>query len=397
MQADERESMSERHVHYHADGTECCGKHDQGEDHECTCGHDHGHEHHHAHGEECGCGHEHHHHGDDCGCGHDHHHDHWDYDRATEPAVINMGDGFMMVDFYADDETELTAPEAEEFDFEHNGVTYHARRWGNPEKRPVLMLHGFMQTGAGWDFVASELGLEYCVYALDFVGHGASGKPAEADHYSYDAAVETAAAFLREVACPHPETGEIRKAHVVGYSMGGRVALGLLSTCKELLQTVCLESCNLGPVDEEERAAAAERNAEWAARLRTDGMENFVAFWEELPLFATQKERGLHNRLRAERCANDAEAMALCLEGMGKHTMPLEHESVRVLMNSWLPIKYVWGTEDEGCRRVARMLDERGLDVSATSTGHNTHAEAPMIYLRLVRDFFAGNELKGLL
>ncbi len=58
-----------------------------------------------------------------------------------------------------------------------------------------------------------------------------------------------------------------RRAHVMGYSMGGRIALGLASSEKDLLYSLILESCNFGPEGNEQRAAAEERNAGWAQRF----------------------------------------------------------------------------------------------------------------------------------
>ena len=348
-------------------GHQCCsGEHSH--DEECACGHDHREE-------GCACGHD-YEHGHDhggCGCGgEDHGHGH---------------EGHSHVDPYA----VVTAT------FTLGDVKWRVRRWGDPSGHPVVMLHGFMQSAASWDFIAPEVASQgRCVYALDLVGHGGSDAPSDPEAYSYEALADGVASFLENVACVDPSTGERRKAAVIGYSRGGRLALRLVETRADLLRGVLLESCGFGPVDEAARQAARERNEGWAARLREEGMEAFVAYWEDLPLFATQRERGLDERLRPERLANDAQAMAHIVERAGKHVMPLEQETIDALSFTWVPVAYVCGEEDASTGELAHKLHERGIEVHRAGTGHNVHLEAPMLYLGIVQDFLRSTELSGL-
>lgn len=372
-------SHHDHHLHGHGD---CSHEHQQ--DGQSHSGHDH-----HA----CGCGHDHDH--------HDHHHGyhhHHETETASAPLVLAdlLGVGAFGAGAWDVIEDDYQEPPFTEFTFSHKGVGWHVSRWGNAADMPLVMLHGFMQTAATWNFFAPELAQNHCVYALDFVGHGQSDKPDDAESYTYDAVVEAIEAFLRDVACVHPDTHEQRKAHILGYSMGGRVAAWVAARNPNLVYSVILESCNFGPVDEEEREAAKARTADWVERLRRDGIDDFVSFWEELPLFATQKERALDAQLRPERTANDANALALCLEGMGKHAMPLEGDLIGSLTSTWLPLKYLCGSHDPSSERLARLLGREGFDVTTASVGHNVHLEAPMAYLGTVRQFLEGIELRGL-
>ena len=175
-------------------------------------------------------------------------------------------------------------PPTREFDFDWEGQKIHVYQWGKAENIPVVLLHGFMQTGLSWSIIGAALSGNHCAYALDFLGHGRSSKPDDAELYRYGALVRMVESFLEQVACVGPE-GAKRRAHVIGYSMGGRVALGLASSEKDLLYSLILESCNFGPEGNEQRAAAEELNAGWAQRLRDNGIEEFVEYWEALPLF----------------------------------------------------------------------------------------------------------------
>lgn len=364
------------HDHTHA-GAECCdgSHHHDGccdgsnhAEHECCGGHDHASAH------------------DDC-CGRHH-------GGMASVAELDVP-GFTILSESADGVVTFVPDAPVEFDFAYDGLVLHGRRWGDASMSPVVLLHGFMQSSASWGFVASGLAEDHCVYALDLVGHGKSDRPDDAAAYDYDAVADSVAAFLDKVACMSPADGSRRKAHVLGYSMGGRIALSLMARHSGLLHSVMLEGCGLGPADEDERAAARERNAGWARRLREGDMASFVEYWEGLDLFATQRERGLDARQRAGRLANDPEAMARCVERAGKHAMPLERESLGMVQSSWLPVLYFCGTSDAGASRVAHALTHCGVQVVEAQTGHNVHLEAPMLYLREVKEFLSGIELKG--
>ncbi len=360
------------HDYEHEEDHDCCGAHGHNAGDGCGCGHDHAHAHDHAAGDSCGHGHAHAH-------------------TRTVPNANEelLASGWLMPNRVAAPEVP---PPANEFDFAWNGETLHVYQWGEPGAIPVVALHGFMQTGMSWAAVAGVLSADHCVYALDFTGHGKSSKPTAPEPYSYDAAVSSVQAFLREVACSNGQ----RRAHLLGYSMGGRVAAGVAAKERDCLYSLVLESCNLGPATEADRTAAQNRNNGWAAQLRVDGIAPFVEYWEQLPLFATQRELGFDSVLREERLANDAEAMALCLEGAGKHAMPLEDEAFAMLSATWVPIKYLWGHEDAKSQPIAHRFEHEGFDVTSFSTGHNVHLEAPALYTKAVQQFLSGIEPKAL-
>lgn len=284
-----------------------------------------------------------------------------------------------------------------EFDFDAgNGALLHVRFWGDPREQPLVLLHGFMQSSRVWDFLGPELADDHhCVLAIDLVGHGASACPDNASCYDFNALILQVTRFVDQIACLDPITGNRRKAHLLGYSLGGRVALHVALRHPELVSALVLESSGIGPANEDERIAAKERNEAWARRLREKGIEDFISYWEGLPLFATQHERKLDDLQRPARLANDAEAMALIAERAGKHCMPLASEAMDALDATWLPVLYVCGEDDPVGAATGHALAERGYETSCAATGHNVHLEAPMLYLRIVQDFLAANELRG--
>lgn len=294
--------------------------------------------------------------------------------------------------------------------FTYKRCSFFYQLWGNPELPPVVLLHGFMQSSTSWDSIARSLANRFCVYALDFMGHGLTEKSKKPARYTYEDMAASVDYFLRKVVCAHEKHTHTRqaltsrprtkspnakRAHVIGYSMGGRIALRLLQTSSDVLASVVLESCNLGCATETERTEAAQRNQGWVDRIQHDGMEAFVNYWETLPMFATQKELGWDKLLHVSRAANNPTSMVLCLQGSGKQAMPLTEvtlEAVRTQRQMGLPMLYIYGDKDAKSAAVAATLEAEGVLVSVIPAGHNVHLEAPMLYLKEVVHFLANTE-----
>ena len=299
--------------------------------------------------------------------------------------------------------------------FTYKRCSFFYQLWGNPELPPVVLLHGFMQSSTSWDGIARSLANRFCVYALDFIGHGLTEKSKKPARYTYEDMAASVDYFLRKVVCvqekrartkhthtkrvltnrPRTKSPNAKRAHVIGYSMGGRIALRLLQTSSDVLASVVLESCNLGCATETERTEAAQRNQGWVDRIQHDGMEAFVNYWETLPMFATQKELGWDKLLHVSRAANNPTSMVLCLQGSGKQAMPLTEvtlEAVRTQRQNGLPMLYIYGDKDAKSAAVAATLEAEGVLVSVIPAGHNVHLEAPMLYLKEVVHFLANTE-----
>ena len=171
---------------------------------------------------------------------------------------------------------------------------------------PIVLLHGFAQSAASWDGVAQLLAKACPVIAFEFAGHGGSDCPRDPASYALEAQAEALHAFL---------AGFETKPVVVGYSMGGRIALAAAVRDPRAFAAhaaaLVLESVGLGPADDDERAASARRDAANAARLRADGLAAFMEDWERLPLFATQRALPSDVRERVLAWAEDTDAYIL--------------------------------------------------------------------------------------
>ncbi len=112
------------------------------------------------------------------------------------------------------------ASPADAYDFDSAGVRIHYMMRGEGE--PVLLIHGFTSSGVmNWQRpgIFDRLAENYRVIAIDNRGHGKSDKPHDAAQYGLQM-VEDQVRLLDHL--------HIRRAHVVGYSMGGFITLRLV-------------------------------------------------------------------------------------------------------------------------------------------------------------------------
>lgn len=93
---------------------------------------------------------------------------------------------------------------------------------GDPEKAPLIILHGLFGMLDNWLTVGRLLSEHYCVYLLDLRNHGRSGW---SEDFSYPIMAQDVVEFMDE--------NGIRQAHILGHSMGGKVAMQLALTAGE--------------------------------------------------------------------------------------------------------------------------------------------------------------------
>ncbi len=98
-------------------------------------------------------------------------------------------------------------------------LNYHVLVWGEPSpgKVPLVMVHGWMDVAASWQFVVDAFAHEHYVIAPDWRGFGLTEGPVTDNYWfpDYQADLD----FLLD----HYSPGE--PVHLVGHSMGGTVSM----------------------------------------------------------------------------------------------------------------------------------------------------------------------------
>ncbi len=245
------------------------------------------------------------------------------------------------------------------------------------------MLHGFSGDSSSWDEVARRLPGGFQFLALDILGHGQSDSPPDAASYRMEAVAADIIDLLdKSTSVP---------AHLLGYSMGGRLALFLALRYRSRFQSLTLESASPGLPDEESRAERRRQDEKLASAIENNGIERFVNYWERLPLWGSQSR--LSNEIlaaqRRQRLRNSPMGLANSLRGLGAGAQPSLWPELPGLN---LPTLLCVGELDPKFRRInGEML---GLIPAAEmavfeSAGHNIHLEDPTAFCDRLRSFLS--------
>jgi 2-succinyl-6-hydroxy-2,4-cyclohexadiene-1-carboxylate synthase len=248
---------------------------------------------------------------------------------------------------------------------------------------PLVLLHGFATSAQIWEPHVEAFARHFRTVAVDLVGHGGSDAPEDPRRYGIAHQVEHVLGVLDWL--------EIRRACLLGYSMGGRVALALAIAAPERLWALVLESTSPGLRDPEARMTRAVQDAMLAETIEREGVEAFVDGWERLPLFATHVAlpEGTRAALRAVRLRNRAKGLANSLRGFGQGAMVPMHD---FLGEIGAPTLILAGALDPSYCEVARMMSERiprAVLRIVEGAGHTIHLERPEIFQHAVLDFLA--------
>lgn len=242
---------------------------------------------------------------------------------------------------------------------------FHPRVTGD---LPLVCLHGFGGDPLAWRPVAAALAEPMPMAAPALPGH----REAPVAAATFDGNVGLLLAAL--------DAQEIDRAHLVGYSLGGRLALGIARLAPSRVATLTLLAAHPGlpTLDTTRRSERIASDRAWAQRLRSDGTAGFFAAWESQPLFASQAHlpsavRAGQSELRADL---DAIRLADAMEGMGLGSMP---DGRATLAAFAAKTTVATGSLDEKFTALAQGLQrELAIEhVSVDGVGHNLLLEAP--------------------
>jgi 2-succinyl-6-hydroxy-2,4-cyclohexadiene-1-carboxylate synthase len=225
----------------------------------------------------------------------------------------------------------------------------------------LVLLHGFTQTRQSWRRTVAALGGRYRALAPDLPGHGSAA-------HRRPASFSGCAAYVRALA------GDAFT--LVGYSMGGRIALHTAFALPVHVQRLVLVGASPGIADPAERAARRRADDALADWIEEIGIEAFAREWGAQERFAGQDDR-VAAAAHADRLRNEPAGLAAALRGLGTGVMePLWDRLGELAM----PVTLVVGERDARFRAIAEQM-AAGIPgcrvIVVPGAGHAVQLEQP--------------------
>jgi pimeloyl-ACP methyl ester carboxylesterase len=274
------------------------------------------------------------------------------------------------------------------------GLRYHVRHWGARGAPKVLLLHGWMDVSASFQFLVDELRREWDVYAPDWRGYGLTdwGK---SDCYWFPDYLADLDHLLDLIGRP---------VHLVGHSLGGNVACMYAGVQPgRVAKLVNLEGFGMSPTRPEE---APKRYARWLKELHDrPGLRPYAGFAE-----LAKRLRDGNRRLTVERAdflarhwGRETEEKTVVLRGDPAHKIvnPVlyRYEEVRACWREVrAPVLWVDADESTTLKRIgldaAQHAERRAAFanlryVTVRGAGHMLHHDQPEAVAALIEDFLA--------
>jgi len=277
--------------------------------------------------------------------------------------------------------------------FDIRGLRYHVRHWrGDPARRMVL-LHGWMDVSASFQFLVDALAADWDAYAPDWRGYGLT-QWSGADSYWFPDYMGDLDALLERIQPDAP-------VNVVGHSLGGNVA-GLYAGVRpaRVAKFVNLEGFGMPATKPEQ---AAKRYARWMDELRV------APKLRPYPDYAALADRMQRNNARLSR--ERAEFLARHWGNEDADGVVLRSDPAHKLVNATLyrldeaqsiwkqvaaPVLWVVGAESEVFKRIGLSPDEHAARrtafkdlryVTVPDAGHMLHHDQPEPVARLIEEF----------
>lgn len=257
-------------------------------------------------------------------------------------------------------------------------TTYAYAIEGNQDGEPLVLLHGFTGTKRTWQQFIAQASKTYRIITIDLPGHG---RTVAKNRVTMEQFIDNLYELTRSI--------QLDTFHLLGYSLGGRSALSYAIRYPETIQSLILESASPGLRTEKERFERIAADKKLAEMIMTRGLPHFVAYWENIPLFASQKrlDEAVKAAIRHERLSQSGMGLAQSLLGMGTGAQPSWWKALKAIT---FPVLLIVGALDSKFvdinKQMAKEIKTSTLHV-VTGAGHAVHIERNDEFAQIVLDY----------
>jgi 2-succinyl-6-hydroxy-2,4-cyclohexadiene-1-carboxylate synthase len=253
---------------------------------------------------------------------------------------------------------------------------FHYSVHGKLAQPSILFLHGFLGDGRDFDGVIAHLTDQFCCIMVDLPGHGQTRVEGGDEQYTIVSTAKALIQWLDEIGIP--------RCFLVGYSMGGRLALYLAIHFPQRFPKVVLESASPGLKTEQERQERLQRDFQLADQLEAD-FPSFLTHWYQQPLFQLLQQHPEFEQMMQRRSQNCPFEIAKSLRYLSTGRQP---SLWSLLETHRQPLLLLVGGRDRKFCQINQEMAERCPTARLAivpECGHAIHLEQPAAFANWVQ------------
>jgi len=244
--------------------------------------------------------------------------------------------------------------------------------------KPMICLHGFSGNLSTWELIQLA---DYQMILIDLIGHGESEKPCSSQFYYWEVIIRHLNKLIHQLS--------LKKYSLLGYSMGGRIALAYALAYPQEIDKLILESASYGECGLIKRLKRRRNDLKLAKNISQNGIEWFNRYWSGLDIFATQTQlpKAIIDQISERRLLNAPHALSNTLRGSGQGKFPCLKNQISELS---MPVLYINGEYDTKYEQIGLEVKKLNSNIKheiIKGVGHNTHIEDPHAFIEVAKKF----------
>lgn len=255
----------------------------------------------------------------------------------------------------------------------------------------ILFLHGFMGDRTEFELAIADISKQFYCVAINLPAHGeidvikqmTDQIADQDDYYTIQSTANLVIKFLDFL--------RIEQCFLVGYSMGGRLALYLTIYFPQYFHKVVLESASAGlrtAAEKSDRLAKDQKLATELEHLKHHDFRLFLENWYQQSIFASLRSHPNFSQMLEKRLNNSPAQLAKSLRNLSIGMQPSlweklsENEVPLLLLVGELDLKFVQVNQ-----QMQQLCKLSQLQI-VPNCGHNIHFENPNLFIEKIQSFF---------
>ena len=244
--------------------------------------------------------------------------------------------------------------------------------FGSKSLPALVMLHGFLGSHEDWLSLVPELENRVHLVMIDLPGHGCSPFIPGLDFIKFADVLEQTVSEL-----------ELKQFSLLGYSLGGRLAMSYGSQFPDRLDNLILEGSHPGLLNQDEQQVRLASDQRWADRFISEPVTHVLSDWYQQPVFADLTDSQRQNLIEVRSSQKGADLG----EAMMAFSLGRQPDFRSSLRDAEFPVHYLYGERDSKFGALGCHMNEIGCLTSlqcVAGSGHNVHREKPVAFSRCI-------------